>query len=415
MGAIPPAAALTGVPTMSVPQPPPLRPILSEYTTPIAQPVVAANPPSRPSATTPIAQPVVAAHLPSLPSATIPIAQPVAAAHLPSLPSATIPIAQPVAAAHLPSLPSTTSPAQGPSSNGLPGPQGPSATTGGSFLGDTMCPLPEALRKRILNLEYIDMADLQPEAWLFDGGAEDKTLASLFKKRKEPVTDILVWVQCYNAMVAVLTERFPQFIHQFLAYQSHIIRSYKKSRALEWVAYDMAYRRKAAYMKSLNWAVIDQNLSATWFSGAGRPPSCMHCLSEAHTSNSCPHLVENVLAPLATAGPQWAVTQWEGPKRGPPQTQQPWRPPMSQAYPPQATGPYRAPQGFSDKTLCGLFNSTEGQICHYGEACKFDHRCRLCGGPHPASSCYQPQRQRGGMKRPFMGKGWPGPPKGRKY
>ena len=103
-------------------------------------------------------------------------------------------------------------------------------------------PLPEALRKRILNLEYVDMANLQPEAWLFEDGTQDKAITSIFKKRSEPVTDILVWVQCYNVLVGVLTERFPQFIHHFLAYQSHIIRSYKKSRALEWVAYDMAYR-----------------------------------------------------------------------------------------------------------------------------------------------------------------------------
>ena len=72
-------------------------------------------------------------------------------------------------------------------------------------MGDALCPLPEPLQNRILNLEFMDMADLQPEAWLFED-ATDKSIASIFKKRKEPITDILVWVQCFNAMVAVLSE-----------------------------------------------------------------------------------------------------------------------------------------------------------------------------------------------------------------
>ena len=119
-------------------------------------------------------------------------------------------------------------------------------------------------------------------------------------------------------MVAVLAERYPQFIHQFLAYRSHIVRSYKKSRALEWVASDMAYRRKAAYTKSLNWAAVDLNFSAMWFSGSGAPPSCMHCLSEMHQSSCCPRLGENIFAPLATTRPQRAMPQWGRPQSGPP-------------------------------------------------------------------------------------------------
>ena len=53
----------------------------------------------------------------------------------------------------------------------------------------------------------------------------------------------MVWVQCFNVMVAVLSEQYPHYIQHFLAYQSHIVREYKKS--LEWVAYNMAYRSKA--------------------------------------------------------------------------------------------------------------------------------------------------------------------------
>ena len=51
---------------------------------------------------------------------------------------------------------------------------------GGSFMGDPLCPLPEPLRKRILNLEFVDMADLQPEAWLFEDTTH-KSITSIFK------------------------------------------------------------------------------------------------------------------------------------------------------------------------------------------------------------------------------------------
>ena len=77
----------------------------------------------------------------------------------------------------------------------------------GMFMGDSMFPLPENLRRKILNLEYIEMADLRPEAWMLEEEFTDKTLAALFKHRKEPVTDILVWVQCYASLVTILAQQ----------------------------------------------------------------------------------------------------------------------------------------------------------------------------------------------------------------
>ena len=59
----------------------------------------------------------------------------------------------------------------------------PTAMQGGSFMGDALCPLPEPLRKRILNLEFVDMADLQPEAWLFED-TTDKSITSIFKNTR---------------------------------------------------------------------------------------------------------------------------------------------------------------------------------------------------------------------------------------
>ena len=48
------------------------------------------------------------------------------------------------------------------------------------------------------------MADLHPEAWMFEDEPHEKSLAGLSKRRKQPVTDILLWVQCLRHKHRVL-------------------------------------------------------------------------------------------------------------------------------------------------------------------------------------------------------------------
>ena len=50
------------------------------------------------------------------------------------------------------------------------------------------------------------MADLRPEAWMLEDEPHEKSLAGLFKHRKQPVTDILLWVQCFTSYMAVLSQ-----------------------------------------------------------------------------------------------------------------------------------------------------------------------------------------------------------------
>jgi hypothetical protein len=113
------------------------------------------------------------------------------------------------------------------------------------FLREGICPLPDHLKKKILNLEYVDMADLRPEVWLMAiSDAEAKNyLTSLFGRRKQPVTDVSVGAM----LVSVLVEKYPQYIKHFLAYQSTIV----MGASLSWVAYDAAYRRKAVQWTSI--------------------------------------------------------------------------------------------------------------------------------------------------------------------
>ena len=78
-----------------------------------------------------------------------------------------------------------------------------------------------------------------PEAWLFESEQNaEKTVANLFKKRRDLVTDIRVWVQCYSSLAPALPEQYPQYIKHFLAYLSTVVGCSKRYKGLSWATYE---------------------------------------------------------------------------------------------------------------------------------------------------------------------------------
>ncbi len=83
--------------------------------------------------------------------------------------------------------------------------------------------IPARLVKRILVLEFIEMAGMLPEAWLSEMTETDNASikccgASLFpKRRRAPVTDILTWTQGFAAMVGVLSTKYSQHVPSLMA------------------------------------------------------------------------------------------------------------------------------------------------------------------------------------------------------
>lgn len=219
--------------------------------------------------------------------------------------------------------------------------------------------LPPKLVKRILDLEYIDMADLVPESWRLQEESENGKCCHQHKRpRRGPVTDILLWVDCYATLVGVLVEQFPNKAGEFMAYLRTILRAHRTFAGETWVSYDMSYRRKAANLKSLDWGTLDSLLFHEAFAGRAKAvPRCRYCLSELHTSQDC----------------DYAPTIEEKPK-----------------------GRLSRSQGTSEKSvrptvqLCLLFNSKAGNTCRY-KSCKFAHLCALCHGAHPVADCRKEQ------------------------
>ena len=217
------------------------------------------------------------------------------------------------------------------------------------YLGDGMVPVPDKLLKKIWALEYIEMRDLLPEAWLHDSCSEsshcchDKSSA---KAKRPEVTSIFTWLHCYGTLVSVLAHKYPSKVPEFMAYQSIIVRCYSDYEGDGWLAYDRAFRRKAAYEKSLDWSKL--NTSFYQFCLAGNAKSsavCRICLRHGHKTADCP--------------------DQEGSRSRP-----------------------QAKSRASAKSveICRLFNASGGSKCHF-KNCKFAHLCNLCNRPHSAANC----------------------------
>ena len=244
-------------------------------------------------------------------------------------------------------------------------PAGETPTASSAFF-----PIPENICTKIINLEYVDMVELKPSNWLLHSDETDKT-SFPFKKRKEPVTDILVWVQCYSAMASILAERYPAKIPHLMAYQSTIVKCAKRYQGLAWVAYDMEFRRKAAKSKSLDWGTIDQSAYAEFFTGSSRPLVRCHVCLEEHLTQHCPQTANPFMLPQ-----MWML-----------QNPQPQQPRMRQQTQPALPQPFNT-RGYPshDPPVCGLFNSVFGNRCNL-QNCSFQHVCSVCGGGHNRAQC----------------------------
>ena len=222
----------------------------------------------------------------------------------------------------------------------------------------TLIPLPSKLTKRICDLQFIDMSELVPDSWRFQDDDQNKCCHQPRRHRRGPVTDILLWVECYSTLVSVLSAKYPHKAPEFMAYLKTIVRAQRSFYGEGWVTYDMCYRRQAAASRSLNWGQVDFTLYNEAFVGRAKSLiRCRYCSSEHHASKECE------FAPTSEAPRQEIRTrsatrvQYDG--RASPQIQ-----------------------------ICLLFNHRDGNQCRYRQ-CKFAHIFCECNGSHPLKDCHR--------------------------
>ena len=155
--------------------------------------------------------------------------------------------------------------------------------------------LPRKLVSKIQNLEFIEMSELLPEAWISDA-ADDSVGQKSQSRRRSPISEISVWVECFAMMAAVLAEKFPSKAPQLFIYMRRIVHAARNYRRTSWVAYDRLYRRQAVARCSLDWAVEDSALYNKAFVGQVKfIARCKHCLSEYHGSENSPEFSQPLL------------------------------------------------------------------------------------------------------------------------
>ena len=234
---------------------------------------------------------------------------------------------------------------------GVTGTSGASAVQSGSSQLSILTRLPRRLCERIAALEFVEMNELLPETW----SAVSPVDIGVFKlpSRRSPVTDIVVWTECFALMASVLVERYPSKAAHLFAYLKRIARAARNYRGPAWVAYDRMFRRQALARKSLDWGIEDQALCSEAFVGQAQAVvKCNHCLSELHTTESCPDLPRFMGVSV-----------------------QPSILPNSK---PSSSGRQQA-----EVHVCKKFN--EGRCNH--RPCKFLHLCMGCNKPHPVTRC----------------------------
>lgn len=253
-----------------------------------------------------------------------------------------------------PAVPPLVSPASSVVSGIVPSSPAAVGFPAGAYLGEGLLPVPEKLAQKILRLEFIEMRELMPETWLREEEEASKNTIAWPKRRSAPVTDILQWLQCYAAMVGVLSKAYPSMVPEFMSYQATIIKCARDFDGLAWAQYDRAYRRQVAQTKDLRWSRLNPTLYSLCFAGkAKRHIVCAFCLSDNHTTEQCPENPSSV----ANSMSWFNNSTLPGP---------------SQAY--------------YQERLCNLFNAVGGPRCNFHQ-CKFAHKCSACRGTHARAFC----------------------------
>ena len=101
------------------------------------------------------------------------------------------------------------------------------------------------------------MSELLPESGRLQEESEQCCHHHCTQSRRGLVSDILLWLECYAAMVAIMSTKFPYEIPHLMAHQHTILYAHCLFNGEGWVIYDSCYCHKASVAKSLNWGIID--------------------------------------------------------------------------------------------------------------------------------------------------------------
>ncbi len=232
------------------------------------------------------------------------------------------------------------------------------------IFGEGLPPVPLKLAEKIRRWEFIEMAEPLPEHWgQVPGGKPDDEQGGQRppSRRKRKVTDIVSWSQWFAIYVRILAGTSPRSVPELLAYMVHMLQVSQDFGGLAWINYDRAFRRQAASTGNRLWSRINPSLYSICLSGVARVSKrCELCFGLTHDMKDCAlsgdgdpdvgaclKAIESAVLALISARPS------------------------------QPAKPQSRPE------VCRSWNENR---CTFPR-CRYQHVCRICGGPKPAVEC----------------------------
>ena len=121
--------------------------------------------------------------------------------------------------------------------------------------------MPEKICKKILNLEFVEMYELLPEAWTTEQSQSEGCCHQAHcSTHCVPITNILVWTECYSSLMSILGSAYPSVISKLMAYQQTIITACRNFEESAWAVYDCIYRCQVAAQHFLPRLLVDSVL-----------------------------------------------------------------------------------------------------------------------------------------------------------
>ncbi len=229
-------------------------------------------------------------------------------------------------------------------------------------LGGTIPAIPAKFSSQAAAGEFVDFNELlhaidsdsgdEPPVYIELGEGQQLTLPK--RPRKRQVATFGQWAKCFAVYAATLCAHQPTRGPDMMSYLYVIASAQQEFPFSACLAYDVAFRKKAARFRLTSWGQLDPQLYSRAFTGAHRgkdPTHCTSCLELSHPTHKCP---------LYPGGPaKKPRTTTAGPRRQVPTTR--------------------------GAEICLNFNRGK---CSRTD-CPRAHYCSLhgCSGPHPASRC----------------------------
>ena len=259
-------------------------------------------------------------------------------------------------------------------------------------------PAPEAVVRKIRQGEFVHLDQLIPgsatsgDNYTITFQANDTapgTPALKVEPRRadgKKINDFMGWLSAWNTFVRIFLFYFPEKAQEMLFYQASITQLAAYYSFAIWSQYDRAFRMHVAMSPAGRWDTFNEELfnrhirfsnrtSNIRNSGAAQRKAsertCFTCQQPGHFSAACPS--KRQFAPIPPSAP----STFNGAHSQVPASSHTGSSPFPAPQRQGQNGPKRAPCHYFNSNTC---NRSAGQ-------CAYDHRCRICGGPHGAANC----------------------------